>query len=58
LDYKFIEEMSDRDYDEFREWLFNNFYYEVMTRLRQNPRFYDDRVDMWDFSLQPLNTNN
>ena len=57
LDYKFIEEMSDRDYDEFREWLFNNFYYEVMTRLRQNPRFYDDRVDMWDFSLQPLNTN-
>jgi hypothetical protein len=57
LDYKFIEEMSDRDYDEFREWLFNNFYYEIMTRLRQNPRFYDDRVDMWDFSLQPLNTN-
>jgi len=49
--------MSDRDYDEFREWLFNNFYYEIMTRLRQNPRFYDDRVDMWDFSLQPLNTN-
>ena len=58
LDYKFIEEMSDRDYDEFREWLYNNFYYEIMTRLRQNPRFYDDRVDMWDFSLQPLNTNN
>ena len=57
LDYKFIEEMSDRDYDEFREWLFNNFYYEIMTRLRQNPRFYDDRVDIWDFSLQPLNTN-
>ena len=57
LDYKFIEEMSDRDYDEFREWLYNNFYYEIMTRLRQNPRFYDDRVDMWDFSLQPLNTN-
>ena len=55
LDYKFIEEMSDRDYDEFREWLYNNFYYEIMTRLRQNPRFYDDRVDMWDFSLQPLN---
>jgi hypothetical protein len=58
LDYKFIEEMSDRDYDEFREWLFNNFYYEIMTRLQQNPRFYDYRVDMWDFSLQPLNTNN
>ena len=58
LDYKFIEEMSDRDYDEFREWLYNNFYYEIMTRLRQNPRFYDDRVDMWDFSLQPLSTNN
>ncbi len=58
LDYKFIEEMSDRDYDEFGEWLYNNFYYEIMTRLRQNPRFYDDRVDMWDFSLQPLSTNN
>ena len=57
LDYKFIEEMSDRDYDEFREWLYNNFYYEIMTRLRQNPRFYDDRVDMWDFSLQPLKTD-
>ena len=55
LDYKFIEEMSDRDYDEFREWLYNNFYYEIKTRLGQNPRFYDDRVDMWDFSLQPLN---
>lgn len=57
LDYKFIEEMSDRDYDEFREWLYNNFYYEIKTRLGQNPRFYDDRVDMWDFSLQTLKTD-
>ena len=58
LDYKFIEKMSDHEFDEFREhFLFNDFYSEVMNHLRTNPRFYDSRVDMWDFSLQPLKTD-
>jgi hypothetical protein len=58
LDYEFIEKMSDHEFDEFREhFLFNDFYSEVMNHLRTNPRFYDSRVDMWDFSLQPLKTD-
>ena len=55
LDYNFIEKMSDHEFDEFREhFLFNDFYIEILDRLRANPRFYNSRFDMWDLSLQPL----
>jgi hypothetical protein len=55
VDGNFIEEMTDHEYDDFREYfLFNDFYAEVLNRLRANPRFYDPRIDMFDLNIWPL----
>lgn len=55
VDDNFIEEMTDHEYDDFREYfLFNDFYVEVLNRLRVNPRFYDPRIDMFDPDIRPL----
>ena len=55
VDGNFIEEMTDHEYDDFREYfLFNDFYVEVLNRLRENPRFYDPRIDMFDPDIWPL----
>lgn len=55
VDGDFIEEMTDYEYDDYREhFLFNDFYVEVLNRLRENPRFYDPRIDMFDLHIWPL----
>lgn len=55
VDGDFIEEMTDYEYDDYREhFLFNDFYVEVLNRLRTNPRFYDPRIDMFDLHIWPL----
>ena len=55
VDGNFIQEMTDHEYDDFREYfLFNDFYVEVLNRLRENPRFYDPRIDMFDPDIRPL----
>ena len=55
VDDNFIEEMTDHEYDDYREYfLFNDFYGEVLNRLRTNPRFYDPRIDMFDVEILPL----
>ena len=55
VDGDFIEEMTDFEYDDYREhFLFNDFYVEVLNRLRENPRFYDPRIDMFDLHIWPL----
>jgi len=52
LDHNFMQEMSDNEYDEMREdFLFNDFYNEVINYLSQNPRFYEHMVDMWDLHI-------
>jgi hypothetical protein len=47
----FLDEMSDAEYDNYREWQYDDFYSEVMIYLRQNPRFFESRVDMFDLQL-------
>ena len=55
VDDYFIREMTDHEYDDFKEYfLFNDFYVEVLNRLRENPRFYDPRIDMFDLEILPL----
>jgi hypothetical protein len=55
VDDNFIEEMTDFEFDDFREYFsFNDFYGEVLNRLRTNPRFYDPRIDMFDVEIVPL----
>ena len=55
LDHNFLQEISDDEYDEMREdFLFNDFYTEVINYLSQNPRFYEHMVDIWDLHIQPL----
>ena len=55
VDDNFIEEMTDFEYDDYKEnFLFNDFYVEVLNRLRVNPRFYDPRIDMFDLHIWPL----
>ena len=55
VDDNFIEEMTDFEYDDYKEnFLFNDFYVEVLNRLRENPRFYDSRIDMFDPDIRPL----
>ncbi len=55
VDGDFIGEMTDHEYDDYREYfLFNDFYVEVLNRLRENPRFYDPRIDMFDLEILPL----
>ena len=55
VDDNFIEEMTDFEYDDYKEnFLFNDFYVEVLNRLRENPRFYDPRIDMFDLDILPL----
>jgi hypothetical protein len=46
----FLDEMSDAEYDSYREWQYDYFYSEVISYLQQNPRFFDSGIDM--FSLQ------
>ena len=55
VDGDFIQEMTDYEHDDYREhFLFNDFYVEVLNRLRENPRFYDPRIDMFDLHIWPL----
>lgn len=55
VDGNFIQEMTDFEHDDYREYfLFNDFYVEVLNRLRANPRFYDPRIDMFDLNIWPL----
>lgn len=55
VDGNFIQEMTDFEHDDYREYfLFNDFYVEVLNRLRANPRFYDPRIDMFDLEILPL----
>ena len=55
VDGDFIQEMTDFEHDDYREhFLFNDFYVEVLNRLRENPRFYDPRIDMFDLHIWPL----
>lgn len=55
VDGDFIEEMTDFQYDDYRgDFLFNDFYVEVLNRLRENPRFYDPRIDMFDLHIWTL----
>jgi hypothetical protein len=53
LNNRFIQNMSDYEYDDFTEWLYDGFYFEILLFLRSNPRFYENRIDMFDLSLQP-----
>jgi len=52
IDGRFLDEMSDLQYDNYREWKYDDFYFEVMNYLRQNPRFFQSRVDMFDLRLE------
>ncbi len=48
----FIQELNERQYEDFRDWQYDDFYFEIMEYLRQNPRFYESRVDMFDLQLE------
>jgi len=48
----FIQELNEHQYEDFRDWQYDDFYYEIMEYLRQNPRFYESRVDMFDLQLE------
>jgi len=52
IDRYFIQELDERQYEHFRDWQYDDFYYEIMEYLRQNPRFYESRVDMFDLQLE------
>jgi hypothetical protein len=47
----FISDMTDSDYDIWKEELFN-ILKDIYFVLTQNPRFYDDRMDYLDLGLQ------
>ena len=52
LDNNFTQEMSDNEFYDMKEnFLFNDFYNEVISYLSQNPRFYEHTVDMWDLHI-------
>ena len=52
IEQTFLDDLSDAQYDDYREWQYEDFYSEVMSYLRQNPRFYDNRIDMFDLHLE------
>jgi len=52
IDRYFIQELNEGQYEDFRDWQYDDFYYEIMEYLRQNPRFYESRVDMFDLQLE------
>jgi hypothetical protein len=47
----FISDMTDSDYDIWKEELFN-ILKDIYFVLTQNPRIYDDRMDYLDLGLQ------
>jgi hypothetical protein len=47
----FISDMTDSDYDLWKEELFN-ILKDIYVVLTQNPRIYDDRMDYLDLGLQ------
>lgn len=55
LDHNFMQEMSDNEYDQMREnFLYDDFYNEVINYLSQNPRFYEHTVDIWELYITSL----
>ena len=52
IEQTFLDDLSDAQYDDYRGWQYEDFYSEVMSYLRQNPRFYDNRIDMFDLHLE------
>lgn len=51
IEPNFLDEMSDAQYDNYREWQYDDFYSEVIGYLQQNPRFFDSGIDMFDSQL-------
>lgn len=52
IEQTFLDDLSDVQYDDYREWQYEDFYFEVISYLKQNPRFYDNRIDMFDLHLE------
>ena len=52
IEQTFLDDLSDVQYDDYREWQYEDFYSEVISYLKQNPRFYDNRIDMFDLHLE------
>ena len=51
IEPNFLDEMSDAQYDTYKEWQYDNFYNEVINYLQQNSRFFNSRIDMFDVSM-------
>lgn len=51
IEPNFLDEMSDSQYDNYREWQYDDFYSEVIGYLQQNPRFFNSRIDMFDVQM-------
>jgi len=54
----FLDEMSDAEYDSYREWQYYYFYSEVISYLQQNPRFFDSGIDMFDVQMSLIYDQN
>ena len=54
----FLDEMSDAEYDSYREWQYDYFYSEVISYLQQNPRFFDSGIDMFDVQMSLIYDQN
>ena len=54
----FLDEMSDVEYDSYKNWQYDYFYSEVISYLQQNPRFFDSWIDMFDVQMSLIYDQN
>ena len=54
----FLDEMSDVEYDSYKNWQYDDFYFEVISYLQQNPRFFDSWIDMFDVQMSLIYDQN
>ena len=50
--------MSDVEYDSYKNWQYDDFYFEVISYLQQNPRFFDSWIDMFDVQMSLIYDQN